>query len=150
MQLDHDVVVTCCANAHAEAVSQLLQMALTEALAGEAAGRIEAALSAYSKERIIRDMAGRLTYVAVYRHRVIGVILLSPTEEGGTHIEALCVAPEHHNEGIGELLIDTAERRAGELGVKRLGISALAGNAGYFRKHGYLADGEQQLSKALA
>lgn len=152
MQLEHDLVITCCANAHAEAVSRLLQHAVANALTGESSERIEAAVAAYSKEQIIRGMTVRLTYVAVSHHKIIGVVLVSTSAEQGTYIEALCVEPEHHNQGIGELLIQTAEQRAGELGVKRLQVSdQLFANAGFFRKHGYTpADQSSVLFKALA
>lgn len=152
MHLEHDLVITCCASAHADAVSQLLQHAVAAALTGESSERIEAAAAAYSKEQIIRGMTGRLTYVAVSHHKIIGAILVSTSDEQGTFIEALCVEPEHHNQGVGELLIQTAESRAGELGVKRLQVSnQLFASAGFFEKHGYKSvDQLSALSKALA
>jgi predicted N-acetyltransferase YhbS len=150
MKLDQEIVVTCCASAHAEAVSELLQGALTATGAGASSGQAETAAH-YSKEQIIRDMAGRLTYVAVQRHRVVGVVILSGTESTGTRIEALCVAPEHQGRGIGELLIETAEKRAGELGITCLGVSGTVTNKEFFTRYGYLAGAqEHMLEKALA
>jgi predicted N-acetyltransferase YhbS len=143
MRLEQEVVVTCCANAHAEAVAELVQEAwLTAGLENP---------SEFSWERVIRDMPERLSYVAVLRHKVVGVVMLSQGEAGISCIEALCVAPELHGQGIGELLIETAEKRAGELGAKRMSVSGRLANVGFFRKYGYQAASAQSLlEKALA
>lgn len=145
MKLEQDVVVTCCANAHAEAVSELLLEACQSA--GQSA---DEAVSAYSLERIIRDMPQRLSYVAVLRHKVVGVVILSQGESGISCIEALCVSPELHGQGIGELLMENAEARAKELGAKRMSVSGQLRNTGFFRKYGYQTTLGQSLEKALA
>lgn len=151
MKLDQELVITCCASAHAGAVSELLQGALAALQAEGSSGTALEAAAVYSKERIIRDMTSRLSYVAVSRHQIIGVIILSPNGHGDTVIEALCVAPEHQGQGIGELLMETAERRAGELGIKRLGVAELLRDNGYLQKRGYqVASQELLLEKALA
>lgn len=151
MRLEQNVVVTCCANAHAEAVSELVQEAWRTAGLANPGEQVEEAVSAFSWERIIRDMPGRLSYVAVLRHKVVGVVILSQGEAGISCIEALCVAPEFHGQGIGELLIETAEKRAGELGAKRMSVSGRLANAGFFRRYGYQdTSGQSQLEKALA
>lgn len=143
MRLEQEVVVTCCANAHAEAVAELVQEAWRTA-GLENPG-------AFSWERVIRDMPERLSYVAVLHHKVVGVVMLSQGEAGISCIEALCVAPELHGQGIGELLIETAEKRASELGAKRMSVSGRLANVGFFRRYGYQAASAQSpLEKALA
>ncbi|MDF2935989.1 MAG: Acetyltransferase domain [Paenibacillaceae bacterium] len=137
------MVVTCCANAHAETVSELVQEAWQSA-GLENSGE-------FSWERVIRDMPQRLSYVAILQHKVVGVVILTQGDSGISCIEALCVAPEFHGQGIGELLIETAEKRAGELGAKRMSISGRLANSGFFRRYGYqAAAGQALLEKALA
>lgn len=151
MKLEQDVVVTCCANAHAEAVAELVQEAWRTAGLENPGQPVEEAVSSYSWERIIRDMPERLSYVAVLHHKVVGVVILSQGQSGLSCIEALCVAPEFHGQGIGELLIETAEKRAGELGAKRMSVSGRLVNPGFFRRYGYQAASAQSLlEKALA
>jgi predicted N-acetyltransferase YhbS len=143
MRLEQEVVVTCCANAHAEAVAELVQEAWRKAGLENP--------EEFCWERVIRDMPERLSYVAILRHKVVGVVMLSQGEAGISCIEALCVAPELHGQGIGELLIETAEKRAGELGSKRMSVSGRLANVGFFRKYGYQAASAQSLlEKALA
>lgn len=143
MRLEQEVVVTCCANAHAEAVAELVQEAWRTAGLENP--------EEFCWERVIRDMPERLSYVAVLRHKVVGVVMLSQGEAGISCIEALCVAPELHGQGIGELLMETAEKRAGELGAKRMSVSGRLANVGFFRKYGYQAASAQSLlEKALA
>ncbi len=149
MKMDHDLVVTCFSSAHAEAVSRLIRESLPEALAAATPAELEEGADAYSKERIIRRMNERLAYVAVYRSQIVGAILLDQSEEG-RRVEALCVAPEHRDSGIGAMLVETAEKRAGELGVKRISVSPKLKDNGFFRKLGYGAAAEQGvLAKAL-
>lgn len=150
MKLDQDLVVTCFSSAHAEAVSSLIQGSLAEALA-EPEQNLEAQTAdsqPYSKEQIIRHMNERLTYVAVYRQRIVGAILLGQAD-AGREVEAICVAPEYRDEGIGAMLVKTAEQRAGELGVKRISVSPKLKDNGFFRKLGYQA-AQGGLAKALA
>ena len=60
------------------------------------------------------------------------------------HLEVgrLAVLPEHRRQGLGELLLRAAERRAAELGLPRvrLGVRvSLAGLRAYYEARGYLA-----------
>lgn len=143
MKLDQEIVVTCCANAHAGAVAELLQAALPEE-ASSGAPR-------FTKERIIRDMGNRLMYIAVLRHQVVGAILLSDKDSEAGRIEALAVTPDYQGFGIGELLVETAEKRAGELGMKALKVLSAPNHVSFFTKYGYVPSaGEAALEKALA
>lgn len=148
MKMDQDLVVTCFSSAHAEAVSRLIRESLPEALNAATADELDADAEAYSKESIIRRMNERLAYVAVYRSQIVGAILLGEAESG-REVLALCVAPEHRDSGIGAMLVESAEKRAGELGVKRIQVSPKLKDNGFFRKMGYDA-GAGGLEKALA
>lgn len=143
MKLDHEIIVTCCANAHAEAVSELLQAAQPEEAFPWA--------QRFTKESLIREIGHCLIYIAVLRHQVVGAIILTDKASEAVRIEALAVAPGHQGLGIGELLVETAEKRAAELGIARLQVNGAPKYAEFFTKYGYLPSaGKQVLEKALA
>jgi predicted N-acetyltransferase YhbS len=150
MKLDQELVITCFSSAHAEAVSGLIQGSMSEALAEASPEQLESCKEQYTKERILRQMNDRMTYVAVFRNRIVGVIVLAAS---GTDrlVEAICVLPEHRDEGIGAMLVETAEKRVGELGGKLIRVSPLLKDNGFFRKLGYCACQEDaELAKMLA
>jgi predicted N-acetyltransferase YhbS len=146
MNMEHDLVVTCFSSAHAEAVSRLIRDSLPESLAEATSKELEAGAEAYTKEQLIRHMNERLTYIAVYHHQVVGVIVLDGADTG-REVEVLCVSPDFRDEGVGAMLVETAEKRAGELGVKQISVSPKLKDNGFFRKMGY---GGAVPAKALA
>lgn len=151
MKLDQELVITCFSSAHAEAVSGLITAGLADAMADASPEQLEERKAQFTKEKIIRLMNERMmAYVAVYRNRIIGAILLTAAGEDQL-VEAICVAPEHRDEGIGAMLVETAEKRVGELGGKLIRVSPLLNDTGFFRKLGYGAgQGTAELVKKLA
>lgn len=150
MRLDQELVITCFSSAHAEAVSGLIQDSLAEALAESAPEQLEACKAQYSKDQLIHHINDRLTYVAVYRNRIVGAILLAPSGSERV-VEVISVSPERRDEGIGAMLVETAENRVGELGGKLIQVSPRLKDNGFFRKLGYRSVREDAvLEKKLA
>lgn len=134
MKMDRSIVVTCFSSAHAEAVSNLICGSLAETFAEPNHEKKDA----YSLERILEGSSSRLTYVAVCRQQIVGVILLSTGNDKMERvIEALCVAPEYRGEGIGRLLVQAAEQRVSELGIGSLKVSPQLQKQEFFQRLGY-------------
>lgn len=74
--------------------------------------------------------------------QLIGFVRLTPGTGVVAHtaqITALMVDPDHQGKGIGRTLLEAAEKRATELGVERVGLSARGGHGleDYYRSAGY-------------
>jgi len=66
--------------------------------------------------------------------------LLVQVVDGGAHIEQVSVHPDHSRQGIGRVLLDTAEIWAAELGLSALTLTTYANvpwNAPYYKRLGF-------------
>ena len=68
---------------------------------------------------------------------IVGVVKLFERAPGIGNFSHLAVAPQHHNQGIGKLLLQTVEKRAREHGFKTLGAMSRITATAYFEKQGY-------------
>jgi N-acetylglutamate synthase-like GNAT family acetyltransferase len=68
---------------------------------------------------------------------VIGVVKLFEKSAGVGSFSHLAVAPEYQQHGIGQLLLETVEKRARERGFKALGATTRATATSFFEKRGY-------------
>ena len=65
--------------------------------------------------------------------------LLVEVVDGGAHIEQVSVHPDHSRQGIGRVLVETAETWAAELGLSALTLTTYANvprNAPYYQRLG--------------
>ena len=68
---------------------------------------------------------------------VVGVIKLYEKSEGVGYLSHFAVATEHQHQGIGHLLLKTAEQRALERNFKIIGTMARVSATIYFEKFGF-------------
>lgn len=80
---------------------------------------------------------------AVPGQRVVGCALLVPAHPGAGQLMQMAVDPQRQGEGIGRRLVVAVESRAfGPLGLRELFCHARSGSEGFYRRLGWLAEGE--------
>lgn len=83
--------------------------------------------------------------LAIEEGRMVGMIETMLADDH-LWIENVCVAPLAQGRGIGRLLLEQAERRAGEAGRRELQLltnGAFEANVSLYKRHGYVIDREE-------
>ena len=79
--------------------------------------------------------------VACRNSEVIGCVILHPIDNDVVRLRAMAITPEYQRKGIGQLLVEEAERTAREEGFLRIVLHARIVVAGFYEKLGYLRQG---------
>jgi ribosomal protein S18 acetylase RimI-like enzyme len=83
--------------------------------------------AARTTANLLREV-GAETLVAVVGGEPAGFVVLGGTDSGVVHLNAIAVAPDHRGKGVGELLMQEAERCARRRGAKRLSLHTAQAN----------------------
>src|SRR5688572_11575464 len=93
----------------------------------------------HPREYII-DRGGRI-FFAVLEGMAVGTAALIRTDDVTFELAKMAVAPEHRGKGIGDLLIESCVKHAGECGAKMvflLSNTRLGPAIGLYRKFGFI------------
>ena len=97
-----------------------------------------------SLEELFGDFERMTFYVYKSADGIIGVAALQIESEETGKLHWVYVLPEHQRKGIGTALVTYLERKAGEIGLRRLRLLTIGGTKGavnFYKKLGYnLAD----------
>ena len=111
-------------------------------------------LAAYSRERLLgleppplkADYADVLTNMEVWlaeeRELLRGVLILD-VRPGDLQIWSIAAAPDAQGQGLGQIMLDAAEVRAGQIGRKTIRLnmgSAQRSLVGWYSRHGYTVE----------
>ena len=129
----------------AEAVSQVVRLALLTTNARDyPAARIEA-LHDYFTPAKIRQLAGeRYCLVAEENGLVVGTGAFEDDE-----LKTVFVLPQYQGKGVGRQLLDALEHRARQLGLPSLRVPPSRTSYGFYEKMGYAKVGPKFYVKKL-
>jgi ribosomal protein S18 acetylase RimI-like enzyme len=83
--------------------------------------------------------------LAISEGRIVGMIETMLADDH-LWVENVCVAPQAQGRGIGRLLLEQAERKAAEAGLRELRLltnGAFEANVLLYKRHGYTIDREE-------
>lgn len=63
------------------------------------------------------------------------------------HVGRVCVIKAYRGKGIGDIIMEAMRVKAIELGATSLELSSQVTAMGFYRKHGYVADGEEYMDE---
>jgi ribosomal protein S18 acetylase RimI-like enzyme len=69
--------------------------------------------------------------------QLLGTVKVYEKEPGKCQISHMAVSEKHRHQGIGKLLLDTAEAKACEMGCRTAIVLTRANATGYYQQHGY-------------
>ena len=81
----------------------------------------------------------REVFVAEFGHQIVGVLVLTQTEEGFL-LDNIAVIPKHHGEGIGRRLLELAEEQAKSAGFGSIYLTThekMTENQALYARMGY-------------
>jgi predicted GNAT family N-acyltransferase len=84
----------------------------------------------------------RTHFCAVEHGKVVGCVSLRPLEGDGLQLKQMAVAEDRRLEGLGALLVGFAEDWALAHGFPEMMLHARIGADGFYRRLGYVAEGE--------
>ena len=99
-------------------------------------------------DEMASDFRSHELYIAKNNKQLLGFISINKKNEAVAEISWLAVAENHHRNGIGTILIDTAVRNLKENDYRLLEVKTLARTADYepylrthsfYQKHGFLS-----------
>jgi ribosomal protein S18 acetylase RimI-like enzyme len=93
-------------------------------ITGDASGRADSTRETFNK---ILNCNPETCFVAVADNKIIGTIAAEFGGDGA-YISHLCVSPRFHRQGIATALVDTAEGKLTELGVRKSRILVFTDN----------------------
>jgi len=82
--------------------------------------------------------------------RILGGLILVPGESGGGKIRQVAVDESLQGKGIGRKLMQVAEKRARELGIKEIVLHSREPVCKFYESLGYVAEGELFLEVGIA
>ena len=91
--------------------------------------------------------AGMEVWLAEERERLRGVLILE-ARPADLHIWSIAAAPDAQGQGLGEMMLDAAEARAQQLGLRLITLctgSKLDTLIGWYLRHGYVVERVEEL-----
>ena len=88
-------------------------------------------------------------YGMIVDNKVIACALAIPVSENKAKVRQMAVAPEYQRQGIGKLLLQKIELDLKEREIEMVELDARSSAIEFYRKLGYVAEGEEFLSVSI-
>ena len=97
-------------------------------------------LDYHSPENILKDLNAGYIVVIESGGQILGTGTLL-----GTNIRRVFINPQHQRQGIGKIIADKLERKAGSEGLEKLDLSASLRSRRFWEAMGFISSGEFSL-----
>jgi GNAT superfamily N-acetyltransferase len=102
----------------------------------------------YSQEELEAEK-DQLALGAFLNDRLIGFCMCKPRSSDEYQGRQMVVEPAHQRKGVGVLLVAALENFVREMGAKRIILDARDESVGFYKKQGYLIEGEKFFFKTV-